>query len=648
MCQPLPDVRCVVEDYPVRAVVAWQFPNTLSKLQVVVLRDPAGEQEARFDLLHGATLISLRYRGKELLFGHTAGASVAMFATRRGKEEELKGLTPYWSAFNPDQGGTSMGVPAITGGVACQGQDSMRAIAMMIDRGVDNSFQKEPLLGVWMGHISDNFPPGYSSPYTIETDAAWIENPGGTPRYYLKLEQTLVHIRPDESGTMEWFLSGAAPWEFDYKASYPENCTEKTPCNSISAPALAIGRYQDELRKTGLATVVPTAAWNTNRAFTRENAEYVVLLYGAVWAAPRHTFATVVSRALPGVGAFHFSWYVCAGPWEAARTFARATPGQGGSVPAQAPELTETPADKEAVRVGCHTAEFHMQPNQTDRAILLKDPADEQAVLFDTTEGGALVSLKYRSVEHIWGYNGGGLLQMAFHNQKNAGPWEGDYNPTQAGDGSAMSPVTGIACEGTQGADIVTMMLDFNHNNGFYKKPLIAVWGGRVNDMVPLSYFSPYTLETHARWVPNPAGTPKYYLRLDERFTHIADEQIGPFSYDFADYAPWEFTVRAISPENCPCDSSKTPYMAGGWYQDDVRTVGLAVAMPSANFPGGKISGGFNSDYMWRNRNFHLGASESLDRIASKTLVWYVMPGPWNNALAFARALPASTVEGHQ
>src|SRR5437868_6268613 len=155
----IPDVRCSVEDYPVRAVVAWQFPETLSKVQVVILRDPAGEQEARFDLLHGATLISLRYRGKELLFGHTAGASVAMFATRHGEEAELKGLAPYWSAFNPDQGGSSMGVPATTAGVACNGQSSMRAIAMMIDRGVNNSFQKDPLLGVWQGKISDNFPP---------------------------------------------------------------------------------------------------------------------------------------------------------------------------------------------------------------------------------------------------------------------------------------------------------------------------------------------------------------------------------------------------------------------------------------------------------------------------------------------------------
>jgi hypothetical protein len=65
--------------------------------------------------------------------------------------------------------------------------------------------------------------------------------------------------------------------------------------------------------------------------------------------------------------------------------------------------------------------------------------------LFDTTEGLALTSLKYRGVEHIWGYNGGGQLQMAFHNQKNTGAWEGEYNPTHAGDRSAMSVVTGIA-----------------------------------------------------------------------------------------------------------------------------------------------------------------------------------------------------------
>lgn len=296
-----------------------------------------------------------------------------------------------------------------------------------------------------------------------------------------------------------------------------------------------------------------------------------------------------------------------------------------------------TPVDKEAVRVACQLTEYTMEPGQVDQAVVIKDPAGEQTVLFDITEGGAIVSLKYRGIEHIWGYNGGGLLQMAFHNSRHAGPWAGDYNPTQAGDGSAMSPVTGVACQGTESVTIMTMMLDFNHNNGFYEKPLIAVWGGRVNNSVTLSYFSPYTLETHAHWVANPAGVPKYYLQLDERFTHLADEKIGPFSYDFADYEPWDFAYRAVSPENCPCSSSSTNYMAGGWYQDKEREVGLAVAMPSSNFPNNKVSGGFNSDYMWRNRNFHLGSQEPLDGIASKTFIWYVMAGPWRNALDFAR-----------
>jgi hypothetical protein len=291
------------------------------------------------------------------------------------------------------------------------------------------------------------------------------------------------------------------------------------------------------------------------------------------------------------------------------------------------------------VRIGCQVTEFKMQPKQADQAVVLKDPAGEQTVLFDVTEGGAIVSWKYRGVEHIWGYNGGGLLQMAFHNRMRKGPWAGDYNPTQAGDGSAMSPVTGVACQSTHAVTLLTMMLDFNHNNGFYEKPLIAVWGGRVNDMAPLSYFSPYTLETRASWVPNPKNEPKYYLKLEQRFTHLADEKIGPFSFDFAAYSPWEFNVRAVSPENCPCDSSGTRYMAGGWYRDEARSVGLATAMPSSNFPKGKVGGIFNSDYMWRNRNFHLSASESLDGIASKSFVWYVLPGPWPSALEFARGL---------
>ena len=158
----------------------------------------------------------------------------------------------------------------------------------------------------------------------------------------------------------------------------------------------------------------------------------------------------------------------------------------------------------------------------------------------------------------------------------------------------------------------MTAMLDFNHNNGFYDKPLIAVWDGRVNDMIPLSNFSPYTLETRASWVPNPSGTPKYYLKLEERFTHIADEKVGAFGFDFAAYADWSLKKKMVSPQNCPCDVSKTKYIAGGFYRDDLST-GLGVAMPARNFSAGRINGGGGTEPMWRNHSFHMSGRDTLE-----------------------------------
>ncbi len=303
----------------------------------------------------------------------------------------------------------------------------------------------------------------------------------------------------------------------------------------------------------------------------------------------------------------------------------------------QGAKQSSTPIDKQAVRVTCQITNFTMQPGEIDQAIVFNDPANEQTVLFDLTEGGAIVSLKYHDTEYIWGYNGGGLLQMAFHNRRNDGLWEGDYNPTQAGDGTSMSPVTGIGGNGKDSIVIITMMLDFNHNNGFYQHPFIAVWGGKIDTHIPTSYFTPYTLETIARWVPNPGGKPKYYLKLEERITHLTNEKIGPFVFDFADYQNWNFDVSAISPENCPCSSSQTNYICGGWYSDSTHQDGLAIAMPSSNFPNSKVSGNFNSDFMWRNRSFHLVSTDSLDGITSKKFEWYVMVGPWNKAMQFSK-----------
>ncbi len=324
MSQQMPDVRGTYEDYPVNMVTYWQSRESLKSVQVAVLHDPSGEQEARFDLTHGATLISLRYRGEELLFGHSAGANVEMFVFRKDTSQDFKGLSPYWSAFHPSQGGNSMGIPSTTAGVACNGENSMQAFAMMVDAGINNSFVHSPLFAVWQGKLSNTFPPGYSTPYTIQTDASWIpnSNPNSEPKYYLRLHQVVVNIRPKDYGPMEWFLEGAAPWTSTYSSVYaPKNCSEKTPCTSETAPILMAGRYQDSVRTHGFAIVVPTTSWATKSAYVMENAEYVKLLYGAVWAAPRHTFAVVLSHPLSGLSAFSFDWYICAGSWNQACNF---------------------------------------------------------------------------------------------------------------------------------------------------------------------------------------------------------------------------------------------------------------------------------------------------------------------------------------
>ena len=323
--QQIPDVRCHTEDYPVAGVVTyWQSPDVLKSVQVVVLKDPAGEQEARFDLTHGGTLISLRYHGREVTYGKPGGANVSMYIPRRGIEETLKGLSPYWSALHVDQGGSSMGTTSTVAGVACSGEKSFRAFTIMVDTGVDSSFQPEPLLAVWAGQVSNNFPPGYSTPFSIETVASWVKNPGKAPAYYLQLEQNVINVRPSPPLPLEWSLEGAVPWDYEHPVSFPERCTEKSPCTSSDAPAIANGRYQDAAHSVGFATVVPISGLGAHKAFVRENAEFIALAYGAGgWVAPRRVFGTAFSRDLEGVKALHFKWFICAGNWDQAQAYAR-------------------------------------------------------------------------------------------------------------------------------------------------------------------------------------------------------------------------------------------------------------------------------------------------------------------------------------
>ena len=84
MAQPMPDVRGTYEDYPVGMVKYWQARESLNRYRRLYFVIRLVEQEARFSLHHGASLISLRYHGKELLFGHSAGANVETVCISQG------------------------------------------------------------------------------------------------------------------------------------------------------------------------------------------------------------------------------------------------------------------------------------------------------------------------------------------------------------------------------------------------------------------------------------------------------------------------------------------------------------------------------------------------------------------------------------
>jgi hypothetical protein len=322
--QEVPDVRCNVENYVL---------GPGNEVQVVVLRDPSGQQEARFDLTHGAGLVSLRYDGKEVLFGHnlganesSLGANVSMYKIRHGTEEGLTGFDPFGqfqSAFLPNQGWTSMDVPSTVAGVACRGGAWMNAFAMLADFGADESFERHPLMGVWKGRLSGHFPPGYSTPYTLETEASWVPNPGQTPKYYLRLEQTAVNIRPEDSGDLHWQLMATVPWSVDYETSYPDSCTAKTPCRSSTTPAMAAGRYEDAAHSRGVAVVVPTQAWMTSEAYLVGDNDPYVEEIGSPEVFKLRYLGAVLQRPLAGLTGFRFQWYICAGPWSGAQDFAQ-------------------------------------------------------------------------------------------------------------------------------------------------------------------------------------------------------------------------------------------------------------------------------------------------------------------------------------
>ncbi len=284
------------------------------------------------------------------------------------------------------------------------------------------------------------------------------------------------------------------------------------------------------------------------------------------------------------------------------------------------------------------------------QVLLLTDPQNEQQVYFDLYWGGAIVEYLYQGTSYV--YNGhldstesnGYLAQFSMDCCTNG------YNPTQAGAlHKYPSPVTGATCGTGGSATVWSNMLDFNQNlsnlapafgvfNG--TEELAGIYGDTKN-----GYFTPYTIQTIAQWVPtnvgnSAAGIPFYYLKLSQTVTNVGTVENYPWAMAMSVYVEPIFPSVVGSPASCldvasACSDTTKP-LVGGTYTSSALTKGIASGVGA----GSGLMTSFNAK--WFNTLPPAGSQhhmvfffEAVTPGQQRTFNWYLMTGPWANALSF-------------
>lgn len=157
----------------------------------------------------------------------------------------------------------------------------------------------------------------YATPYSVVTIASFVSNPGGTPGYYLRLQQTIANLDPAESFPWGFELAGYVPLTFTNSAQYPAGCSQPAPCSPSATPQLVAGLYPNASLTGGTAFYVsPQTYWaGSVSAFPTFKTDTInknqsVHLFNAFWGLGPSKSRT-------------FVWYVMAGDWNKALSFAQ-------------------------------------------------------------------------------------------------------------------------------------------------------------------------------------------------------------------------------------------------------------------------------------------------------------------------------------
>jgi len=217
--------------------------------QAYGLTDPSGQQTALFDLAWGGTLASLKYNGVEMIWGGDPGAMVqpTFFAFPN----------PTGLPYNPEQAGGNPldGTPTL--GAGCTDSNTLLILSGTTDYFIGQSGYKvaNPVIA---GAIYQH---QFTTPYTITTTARFVQNPGGTPAYYLKITQSFLNNHPVDSLSAAFVLALYVPYSFQNFISSPPGCLRSSMCPLAGTASLVEGMYQDAAHTQGTALFFRPAQW---------------------------------------------------------------------------------------------------------------------------------------------------------------------------------------------------------------------------------------------------------------------------------------------------------------------------------------------------------------------------------------------------
>jgi hypothetical protein len=270
---------------------------------------------------------------------------------------------------------------------------------------------------------------------------------------------------------------------------------------------------------------------------------------------------------------------------------------------------------------------------QTHKVAVLNDPAGQQTALFDLSWGGVLVSLKYSGVEYIASPSTIAGSQVRLRS--------GNYGPTMGGDDmNRGSTVAGAACT-TKQLWITSGMTDY------YRNALASTaYVFRDNQWTFDQFIAPYVVNTYAYFIPNPTGSPSYYLKVDRTISNIDGTDIDApenyqYTFDLSTSTPTGFSNFTASP-NCqdpftPC-SNTASYVVAGLYDSSALTNGLAVAtLPSSQWNSDSGYSYWTVESLGNRRALHLNrVNWTLAPRVGRTHTEYVMVGSWAKASSYA------------